>query len=159
VKRGLLLASCLLASCKLGGIHAGSIVKITYTLSVDGKVVDERLDKGGYEYKAGTGQIPKGLDAGLRGLQAGDEKTVVVSPEEGYGLSDPAKIRRMGLSVFGAMAKELKVGAEVNGLMGGRTAAGRVTALDDKTVTLDFNHPLAGKTLTFKVKILGVTAS
>ena len=132
---------------------------MTYTLTVDGKVVDERLDAGGYEYKAGTGQIPRGLDLGLQGLQAGEEKTVVVAPEEGYGLSDPAKVRRIGLSVFGSMAKDLKIGAEVNGLMSGRTAAGRVTALDGKQVTLDFNHPLAGRTLTYKVKILAVTSS
>lgn len=155
-RASLLVLSVLASACKPGGIHVGSIVRLQYTLSVDGKVVDSRLDPDGYAYEAGTGQVPRGLDLGLRGLRTGDSKTVVVPPEDGYGLSDPAKIRKLPLSTFGAMAKELRIGNEVDGLMGGRAAAGRVVALDAKTATLDFNHPLAGRTLVFKVKVLSV---
>ena len=145
----------MLAACKPGGIQAGSVVKMNYVLTVGGKPV-EGGGAQGFEFKSGTGQVPPGLDTQLRGLRAGAEKTITVLPDQGYGPADAKKVRALPLTDFGALAKELKLGREVNGLMGGRAAAGRVVALDSETATLDFNHPLAGRTLVFTVKILSV---
>jgi FKBP-type peptidyl-prolyl cis-trans isomerase 2 len=127
-----------------------------YSLAVDGKVVDSSDSKLPYEFKFGAGQVPPGLEAQLKGLLSGEAKTITVAPEQGYGPVDPGAVQHIPLASFGAMAKELQVGKAVDGLWKNKPASGRVIALDAQSATLDFNHPLAGKTLVFDVKILSV---
>ncbi|MBI3552685.1 MAG: peptidylprolyl isomerase [Elusimicrobia bacterium] len=132
------------------------MVKMEYTLAVDGRVVDSSAAGGPFQFKAGAGEIVPGLEEGLMGLRPGDERTLTVSAERGYGLHDPTAIQQVSLKDFGPLAKDLKVGRAVQGLRGGKPAEGQIVALDDKSATLDFNHRLAGKTLVFKVKVLSV---
>jgi FKBP-type peptidyl-prolyl cis-trans isomerase 2 len=151
-----LIVTIMPMACKPAGIHAGSLVRIRYALSVDGKVVDSSDPKIPYEFKFGAGQVPAGLEEQLQALQTGDERTITVPPERGYGLIDRAAVQHIPLASFGDMAKDLQVGKAVDGIWKKKPVSGRVIGLDDKTVTLDFNHPLAGKTLVFNVKILSI---
>ena len=151
-----MMSVLVLCACKAGGIQSGSLVKMEYTLTVDGKAVDSSAAAGPYEFRAGAGQIVTGLEEGLLGLRSGQEKTLTVPPLKGYGVHDLAAVQKIALASFGALAKDLKIGSSVQGLSGGKPATGRVISVDSGTATLDFNHPLAGKTLVFKVKILSV---
>jgi FKBP-type peptidyl-prolyl cis-trans isomerase SlyD len=88
-------------------------------------------------------------------MHAGEEKKVTVPPAEGYGEADPKAITEVPKESVPADA--LKIGAELvaQNPSGARRMV-RVKEIKDKTVVIDLNHPLAGKTLFFDVKVLGV---
>ena len=133
-------------------IQDGNKVKFDYTLTVDGQVADTSAGRGPLEYTHGAGHIIKGLEKELTGMNVGDKKTVVVKPEEGYGLVQQEAIRRVPKTSIGG-AENLKVGDMVGASNAGHTFRAVVKEITDTEVVLDFNHPLAGKTLTFDVEI------
>ncbi|RZA22992.1 MAG: peptidylprolyl isomerase, partial [Proteobacteria bacterium] len=91
------------------------------------------------------------------GFKAGDRRTVKVLPENAFGQPNPQNVQVMPASQFEGM--ELSEGLLVIFNDAANTELpGVVKAFDDNEVTVDFNHPLAGKTLTFEVEILSVTA-
>jgi FKBP-type peptidyl-prolyl cis-trans isomerase SlyD len=109
-------------------------------------------------YVQGARQIVPGLESALEGMKVGESKRVTVKPEEGYGT-----VRQ---EAFMEIEKEkipqdaLQVGAHIQGRAGnGQVVRARVAEIKDATVTLDFNHPLAGKTLYFEVTILAIQAA
>lgn len=133
-------------------IKQGSKVKFDYTLTVDGKVEDTSKGRGPLAYEHGAGHIIIGLEEELLGMKVGDKKTVTVSPEKGYGLVQEEAIRRVPKEAIGG-ATNLKVGDMVGASNAGHTFRAVVKEITDKEVVLDFNHPLAGKTLVFDVEI------
>lgn len=133
-------------------IKDGSKVKFDYTLTVDGKVTDTSAGRAPLEYTHGAGHIIKGLEKEMTGMNVGDKKTVVVKPEEGYGLVQEEAIRRVPKTAIGG-AENLKVGDMVGASNAGHTFRAVVKEITDTEVVLDFNHPLAGKTLNFDVEI------
>ena len=128
-------------------IKDGSKVKFDYTLTVDGQVADTSAGRAPLEYTHGAGHIIKGLEKEMTGMNVGDKKTVTVKPEEGYGLV----LEEPKTSIGGA--EHLKVGDMVGASNAGHTFRAVVKEITDTEVVLDFNHPLAGKTLTFDVEI------
>jgi FKBP-type peptidyl-prolyl cis-trans isomerase SlyD len=136
-------------------IKEGSRVGLEYTLTDDaGKVLDSNKGQEPFTYTQGARQIVPGLESALSGLRAGDVKQVTVKPEEGYGKVDPKAVMEVGRERVPA---DVKVGSELTGRgANGETRAVRVKELKDKSVVLDLNHPLAGKTLLFDVRILSV---
>jgi FKBP-type peptidyl-prolyl cis-trans isomerase SlyD len=106
----------------------------------------------------GSGQIIPGLDADLLGLKIGDKKQFVVPPAQGYGMEDPKAFVKVPKKSF-KNAATLKIGATVSGSQGGRRFKAVISAIGNKKITLDFNSPLAGKTLNFDVTIVNVTAA
>jgi len=150
-----------LTGCKYfkGGspvIKDGSMVKINYTLHVDGKVIDSSNGRPPLGYKQGSHQIIPGLEKALAGLKKGDKKQVVVPPEEGYGPIDPKAVQKIPSKSFKDF-KNMKPGMKVRGRNGNVPVEATVVAINAKDVTLDFNHPLAGKTLNFDVDVVEVT--
>jgi FKBP-type peptidyl-prolyl cis-trans isomerase SlyD len=137
-------------------IENGSRVKIEYTLKDDaGTVLDTNKGKEALTYTQGQRQIIPGLETALAGMRAGEEKKVTVKPEDGYGKVDPKA--QMEVDKQAVPPNALKVGAQLLGHgPNGQPIPARVKEIKDKTVVLDMNHPLAGKTLYFEVKILGV---
>ena len=133
-------------------IKEGSKVKFDYTLTVDGKVEDTSAGRAPLEYTHGAGHIIKGLEKEMTGLKVGDKKTVTVSPEEGYGLVQAEANRRIPKTAIGG-AENLKVGDMVGASNAGHTFRAVVKEITDTEVVLDFNHPLAGKTLNFDIEI------
>ncbi len=137
-------------------IEKGSQVAIHYTLTVDGEVVDSSEGKDPLTYEQGAGHIIPGLESELAGLKAGDKKLVTVAPEGGYGVHTPEAIQEVPRSAF-PTEEELKVGDRVSGEADGQMFQATVQAFGDETITLDFNHPLAGKTLNFDVTVVSVS--
>ncbi|MBN2452868.1 MAG: peptidylprolyl isomerase [Candidatus Omnitrophica bacterium] len=138
------------------GIEDGSKVAFDYTLIVDGKIADSSEGRGPLEYTQGDGKLIPGLTRQLVGMKAGDEKTVEVKPEEGYGLPDPSAVREIP---FSAVPSDIK--PEVGMILqmqdqAGRLLPAKVTEMKKDSIMIDLNHPMAGKTLVFKVKIVSV---
>lgn len=138
-------------------IETGAQVQVEYTLTVDGQVVDSSQGRGPLKYVQGQGQLIPGFERQLVGLRRGDERDVTVSPEEGYGPVNPQAFIEVPKTQLPADTKP-----EVGMMLQGNTQDGRpfratISEVGDETVKLDMNHPLAGKTLNFHVKIVEVT--
>jgi FKBP-type peptidyl-prolyl cis-trans isomerase SlyD len=146
----------LFAQTRPGGettIHQGSVVSFDYTLSdQDGKVLETSQGKQPMTYTHGKGEIIPGLEKELSGMKAGEEKKVQVKPEDGYGPINPQAFQEVPKEKLPPEA--LKVGTVL--MAQGPQGQGipvRVHEIKDTTVIMDFNHPMAGKTLSFDVKI------
>jgi FKBP-type peptidyl-prolyl cis-trans isomerase 2 len=133
-------------------IGPGKIVSLSYTVSLpDGEVVHSNVDGAPLKYKQGDGKLLPALEAALGGLAAGDEKSVTLPPEDTYPINDDA-FQEVPLDQIPEDSRQ--VGA-VFRPMGSRGSI-RVAEIKEDKVVLDFNHPLAGKTLTYDVTILSV---
>lgn len=137
-------------------IEAGSKVSLEYTLrDADGKVLDSNKGRDPLTYVQGEQQIVPGLEKALTGMHPGEEKKVVVAPADGYGDVDPTAVAEVPKEMIPADA--LQVGTElVARNRDGATRLVRIKEIKDETVIIDLNHPLAGKTLHFDVRVTGV---
>lgn len=137
-------------------IATGSKVSIEYTLTLgDDQVIDTNVGGQPLQYTQGSGQIIPGLENALSGKKDGDNLKVTVSPEEGYGPVNEEAIIEVEVTNLPAEARE--VGKQVQGQTpDGQTVQAQVVEMREQIAILDFNHPLAGKTLHFDVRILGV---
>jgi FKBP-type peptidyl-prolyl cis-trans isomerase 2 len=140
-------------------VQPGSEVSFDYTLTDEtGQVVDTSKGKAPLLYVHGQGQIIPGLEKELTGMTVGGEKKVTVKPEDAYGPVDPAAFREVPKEALPAEA--LKIGTMLLAQgPGGQGVPVRVHEIKETTVVMDFNHPLAGKTLSFDVKITGIKDS
>jgi FKBP-type peptidyl-prolyl cis-trans isomerase SlpA len=139
-------------------IGQNSEVTLHFALRLEnGDTVDSTFDKAPATFKVGDGNLLPGFEAKLFGFKAGDKRTVVVEPENAFGQPNPQNVQVMPRSQFVDM--ELSEGLLVIFNDAANTELpGVVKAFDETQVTVDFNHPLAGKTLNFEVEILSVTA-
>jgi FKBP-type peptidyl-prolyl cis-trans isomerase SlyD len=132
----------------------GRTVGFEYTLTgADGTVLQSNIGGDALEYVQGGHQILPALEAALAGLAVGEEKTVMLAAADAYGEVDPGAFREVPIEQVPEDARQ--VGAELSAP--GYDGPIRVSEVRDATVVLDFNHPLAGMDLTFKVKILSIT--
>ncbi|HEK1686739.1 MULTISPECIES: FKBP-type peptidyl-prolyl cis-trans isomerase [Pseudomonas] len=123
----------------------------------NGDTVDSTFDKAPAVFKVGDGNLLPGFETALFGFKAGDERKLTIAPENAFGQPNPQNVQVMPRSQFDGM--ELSEGLLVIFNDAANTELpGVVKAFDDNQVTIDFNHPLAGKTLNFEVKILDVKA-
>ncbi|MBF0123470.1 MAG: peptidylprolyl isomerase [Candidatus Omnitrophica bacterium] len=131
-------------------------IKFDYTLTVDNEVVETTTGKTPLEYTPGKGQLIPGLEKEMEGMKPGDTKTVVVKPEDGYGMPKDDGVREYPLEKF-PQGMEPQVGMvfEMQD-EGGNSYPATIKEIKDKIVILDFNHPLAGKELTFEVKVVSI---
>jgi len=136
-------------------IQEGSKVSIHYTLTVEGEVVDTSKGNPPLEYVHGKGEIIPGLEEALIGLKSGDTKNAVVTPEKGYGPRFDQAVQKVPAASF-PQKNSLKVGDMVSGQVSGKPFQGKVVEVTAADVTLDMNHPLAGKELHFEVEVVAV---
>ena len=137
-------------------IHNGSKVEFDYALTVDGKVTETSEKKGPLKYTQGDGKLIPGLTRQMEGMRVGDEKTIEVKPEEAYGNPNPIALKEVPLSSLPAGVK-LEAGMPLRGKdKNGRAFLARIVEVKKDSVMMDLNHPLAGKTLVFKVKIVSI---
>ena len=131
-------------------------VTLHFSLSLEnGEQVDSTFDKKPATFKVGDGNLLPGCEQQLFGLKAGDKRTFQIAPEQGFGQHNPQNVQTMPRSQFEGM--ELSEGLLVIFNDAAKTELpGIVKAFDDRQVTVDFNHPLAGKSLTFDVEIFEV---
>jgi FKBP-type peptidyl-prolyl cis-trans isomerase SlpA len=133
-------------------------VTLHFALKLEsGDVVDSTFDKQPATFKFGDGNLLPGFELALQGLKAGDKRSLRIEPEHGFGQPNPQNLQVMPRSQFEGM--ELSEGLMVifqDAAKG--ELPGVVSRFDAQQVTIDFNHPLAGKVLTFEVEILDVKA-
>jgi FKBP-type peptidyl-prolyl cis-trans isomerase SlyD len=137
-------------------IKDGTQVSLEYTLTLaDKTVLESNVGKEPMTYHHGAHEIVPGLEQSLEGLPKGTKKLVVVKPADGYGEVDPKAVQEVKKSMIPEAAR--KVGAQLEAKSPeGESMFPRVTEVKEETIVLDFNHPLAGKTLYFDVTILDI---
>lgn len=141
-------------------IAANKAVALHYKLTIDdGIVVDASDREAPLWYLHGNGNLIPGLENELNGLEVGAKKTVVVKPEDGYGVRDPERVQQVPKEQF-PPGTSFELGDHVEAQTpDGHSIRARVTAVAPKKVTVDFNHELAGKTLNFDVEVIDVRAA
>ena len=187
VSRGVLAAVCVLAVCQAPMVRAEEAaqapavapeatpeapaeepaspatvqdnvnVGLDYTLTVEGAVVDTTKERGPFHYVQGKGQLIPGLERELTGLHVGDSKEVTVSPADGYGEVDPAAFVEVPKE---QLPKDMAptVGMILRGVNpDGKNFRAKINEIKDTSVVLDLNHPLAGKTLNFQIKVTDIS--
>jgi FKBP-type peptidyl-prolyl cis-trans isomerase SlyD len=137
-------------------VSEGKSVKVEYTLKVDGKVVDSSKGREPLEFKAGSHQVVPGFEKAVMGMKVGEKKSFKVSPEEGYGVINPKAIRDVPIKELPADITP-KAGMTLYAqARNGQRFPVRVVEVKKDVVVMDFNHPLAGKTLDFDVEVLDI---
>ena len=137
-------------------IEQGSKVTIHYTLTVDDEQVESSFGKEPLTYQQGQGQLIPGLEEELDGHGPGDTLEVSVPPEKAYGERDPERMHLVARQAF-TDPNGIKVGGFVEGkTRTGEAFRAQIVEERDDGFILDLNHPLAGKTLDFKVEVVDV---
>src|SRR5437870_2102695 len=139
-----------------GVVKDGMMVSLDYTLkSPDGKLIETSKGREPLKYIHGQKMMIPGLEKELTGMKVGAEKHVTVKPEDGYGKINPNAVQEVPKEKIPPNA--LKVGA----VLAAKSPEGMVVPMTvreikEKTVVMDLNHPMAGKTLVFDVKVVDV---
>ena len=134
-------------------VGKNKVVSIDYKLTGDdGKLIDSSEGGEPLAYLHGTGTIIAGLEEALEGRGSGDSLKVSIAPEKGYGVRDETKRLTVKRSQLKG-ADEIKPGLQLQAQMPNGPQLFTVTSMDDESVTLDGNHPLAGTTLNFDVTV------
>ena len=141
-------------------IKSGDTVAIHYTGTLlDGSTFDSSEGRDPLEFVVGSGQIIPGLDAALPGLSVGDTKTVQIECAQAYGPINPAM--RQAVPREGIPAEiPLEIGTQLQmQTPDGQALPVTVVEVTEATVTLDANHPLAGKDLKFDIEVIRIDAA
>jgi len=135
-------------------VQDDQVVILHYTLIVDGDEIESTREGEPIRFIQGIGQIIPGLEEALYGMRSGDKKKVTIPPEDAYGEYDPDSIEVVKQEEF---SEEIPL--DVGTFLDLRDDEGDVLSAeiidaDEETVTLNFNHPLAGEELTFEVEVV-----
>lgn len=140
-------------------IGQGSTVTLHFSLKFDnGEVVDSNFEKDPATFTIGDGSLLPGFERVLFGLKDADKRTFEILPEQGFGTPNEQNVQVMPRSQFDSMELDYGVLVIFKDAAGGEMP-GVVKAFNDQQVTIDFNHPLAGKVITFDVEIIQVKNS
>lgn len=142
-------------------IEKDKVVVLTYELAVDGKIADKATKEQPLDYIHGTHMLIPKFESEIEGKEAGDSFQFQVSPEEGYGTYEPKHcfdIPKYSFEVDGKLREDLLEPGNFIPMLNssGQVVNGRVVEVKEDSVTMDFNHPMAGKVLNFKGEILEV---
>jgi FKBP-type peptidyl-prolyl cis-trans isomerase SlyD len=137
-------------------VSNGKEVTLEYTLKLDDQsVVDTNVGGEPLKVTQGSHQLIPGVEKQLEGMTVGEKKQFTVPPMEGYGNVDAKAFQEVDKKMV--PADSLTVGTRLEGKTpDGRKVFPRISEVKNETVVLDFNHPLAGKTLHFDVQVLDV---
>jgi len=135
-------------------IKQNSVVTMHYELKdADGEILDSSKGQDPLVYLQGAGNIIVGLEEQLLGKTVGDNVNAVVAPEKGYGMPVEALVQTVPKEAFGEEIDKIEIGMRFQAETEQGPVPVIVTAMDETTVTVDGNHPLAGKELHFHVSI------
>lgn len=135
----------------------GDRVKVHYTGTLDnGEQFDTSVGKDPLEFTLGEGMMIPGFEKGVLGMEQGEKKQIVLPPEQAYGPYNDDYVLRVEKDKLPP-----DINAELNMYMEMQTPDGnpitvKVIGIDEDTITLDANAPLAGKTLTFDIELVGL---
>lgn len=137
-------------------VDKGNNVKIEYTGKLDDGTVFDSSEKQGkpLEFEVGAGVVIPGFDNAILGMEKGEEKEFKIEPNEGYGDRNEELIKEVPKD---KMPKEVEPKEGMMLIMAtpqGQQIPTKIVKVGDETITLDMNHPLAGQTLNFNIKLV-----
>ena len=138
------------------GIKKGDTVRAHYTGTLDdGTVFDSSRERDPLEFVQGQGMLMPGFESAVEGHEAGDVVSVTIAPEEAYGEADPELIFTVPRAqVPDHIPLNVGVPLQLSNEQGQMDVT--ITEVGPEEITLDANHPLAGKSLTFEIEIVSV---
>ncbi|GAC1337311.1 MAG: peptidylprolyl isomerase [Myxococcales bacterium] len=140
-------------------VRDGRVISLEYRVRLANGELVESTSKGPIDYLHGGGQILPALERALDGLREGDRASFSIAPEDAYGAHDEDNQIALSRSMFPAEA-DLKAGLQLLArAQGGQTYPITVRTVEQDTVTVDLNHPLAGQRLFFEVRVIAVRAA
>jgi peptidylprolyl isomerase len=141
-------------------IESGLFVSIDYTGTLDsGEIFDSSEGRNPLEVQMGSGSVLPGFESALMDMSLDETKTFTLSPEEAYGQRDESRMHEFPTSdIPEGMAPEVGQVLMLSTPQGQQLPA-RVDSMDEEKVTFDLNHPLAGQSLTFNIKVVGISES
>jgi len=139
-------------------VENGLFVSVAYKGTLqNGQVFDSSEGRQPLEIQMGQGQVIKGFEGALEGMALSEKKTFTLDPEDAYGSRDEAYVHSFDRSEL-PEGMQPKIGLTV-GLTTpqGQQIPARITAVEDRGITVDLNHPLAGESLTFEIEVVGIS--
>ena len=137
-------------------IQEDKMVCLEYTISLpDGSTVDSAETSGTWTYVHGQTRMPTGLTKGIEGLRVGDEVRLELAPEDAFGVLNPEAFQDFPKDRFPTAVLHIGFEGEFPGPEGS-VIPYRIHAINEDTVTLDFNHPLAGQDVVFDVTVIHI---
>jgi FKBP-type peptidyl-prolyl cis-trans isomerase SlpA len=138
-------------------VGEGTRVTLHFALRLpDGELIDSNFERDPATFTVGDGNLLQGFEKAIFGLQEGDRKTVVIKPEHGFGQRNPNNVQEIPRGQFDA-GLALEEGLVLSFADAQKTELpGVVKRFNDDVVTVDFNHPLAGRDIVFEVAILKI---
>lgn len=139
-------------------VEKGNKVKVEYEGSFEDGTIFDSSNKDGtqhpLEFEAGAGKVIKGFDEAVIGMEKGEEKEITIQPAEAYGDPNPELVKKFPRTSL-PKDQEPKEGMMlVMKAQTGQQIPARITKVEENEVTIDLNHPLAGKVLKFKIKVV-----
>jgi FKBP-type peptidyl-prolyl cis-trans isomerase SlpA len=140
-------------------ITPNSIVTLHHQLGfTDGSLLEDTFDQEPMTFRLGTGELAEGLELSLMDLCEGEEQTLDIGPDLAFGFTDQAMIQQLRRDEF-AEDFELEAGLIIEfSTPSGETLPGTILEFDEQQVKVDFNHPLAGHVVRYRVKIVQIEA-
>jgi FKBP-type peptidyl-prolyl cis-trans isomerase SlyD len=140
-------------------VASDAVVSLVYTLTVNDEVIDSADETNPLEFLQGHQNIIPGLEKALEGLAVGQSKEVFIQAQDAYGDYDPQAVSNVPRHQFPPNFP-LEIGRSLRVQTGdGRVLGASISSFTSDQVVLDFNHPLAGKNLFFKVKVQDLRAA
>jgi FKBP-type peptidyl-prolyl cis-trans isomerase SlyD len=134
-------------------VNANTVVEVAYVLFVDGSEIENSKDSGDFSFLVGYKQVISGFESALVGHKTGDTVKTSVPPQQAYGFYNQALLKEIDINDLN-MEKKLEPGMTVSLTdSNGKQANGKIMAILPTSVTVDFNHPMADKTLDFEITI------
>lgn len=142
-------------------ITKDKVVSVHYTLTVDGQVADKTTPEKPLDFIFGKGMLLPKFESNLEGKTVGDKVEFTLTPEDGYGVSEPEAIVELPKKIFendGVVREDILFVGNMIPMMNdrGQIMHGKVVGIKPDIVVMDFNHPMAGKTLNFSVEVAEV---
>lgn len=137
-------------------INDASTITLYFSLALEnGDIVDSNFGKKAATFAMGDGSLLPGFEKHLIGLSQGDKQTFIIEPKDGFGAHNPMNVQQFKRSTFDE--DSLQENMIVSFIDAGQhEIPGVIQSFDDEDVTVDFNHPLAGKNIVFTVEIVNV---
>ena len=136
-------------------IQTGTSVTLHFSLALEnGHIVDSNFEGNPATFSVGDGNLLPGFESSLLGLEVGDEREFIISPENAFGQHNTQNVQSVDRGNFDE--SDLEIGSILSFQNGDGELPGVIIALEENLVMVDFNHPLSGKNIVFQVKIVEI---